>query len=230
MLAYFVRHAESLSNLKQTDSLNAGLSDLGRRQADALANRLANAGLTAIYSSPYVRCIETAIPLAERLSLPIRIRPELCEFHHLPPGDVAPNELATIDEISRSHPLVSECPDVGDACDWAPTDEPFAALLERTRRFATFLKSHWMGHEAVVAFSHGSPIARIIDAWLTDATGPSFRFIIDNAAVSAVRFHAHVSSLVCLNEVSHMTGIAAPSAANYTDQRTIKAVPPGSYW
>lgn len=230
MLAYFVRHAESLSNLKQTDSLNAGLSDLGRRQADALADRMANADLKAIYASPYIRCIETAIPLAERLSLPIRIRPELCEFHHLPPGKVAPNELATIEEISKAHPLVSECPDFGDAFEWTATDEPFEALLARTRRFATFLKSHWTAHEAVVAFSHGSPIARIIDAWLSDATGPSFRFIIDNAAVSAARFHAHVSSLVCLNEVSHLTGMPAPSAANYTDQRTIKAVPPSSYW
>lgn len=230
MLAYLVRHAESLSNLKQTDELNAGLSELGSLQTRAVAERLIAARPVAIYASPFSRCIDTAVALARQVTLPIRIRPELCEHHHLPAGDERPHNLDTIEAIMDAHAEAVACPDFAGAFDWVPTDEPFEALLRRTRSFQAYLKERWGEDDAVVVFSHGSPIARLIDAWLTDAPGPSFRFIIDNAAVSAVRHTAGVSSLVCLNDVSHLTGLPAPAAGNYTDERVIKPVPPSGYW
>ncbi|MCB9858492.1 MAG: histidine phosphatase family protein [Phycisphaerales bacterium] len=230
MLAYLVRHAESLSNIRQTDRLNEGLSDLGKRQIDALTDRLSAANVAAIYSSPFERCIASATPLATRLSLPIRIRPELCEFHQLPEGSERSHELETIEVIASRHSIARPCEDYNGQFLWAPTDEPFDRLLARTRRFQAYLKERWSDGKSVAVFSHGSPIARLIDAWLTDVAGPSFRFIIDNAAVSAVRHHAGVSSLVCLNDVSHLSGLPAPKAGNYSDDRTIKAVPPSAYW
>lgn len=230
MLAYLIRHAESLSNVRHTDGLNEGLSDLGMRQVDALADRLSAASIAAIYSSPFERCIASATPLANRLSLPIRIRPELCEFHQLAEGVERSHELEPIDAIAARHLNVRPCEDHDGPYHWAPTDEAFEALLERTRSFQAYLKRRWGDGDTVVVFSHGSPIARLVDAWLTDAAGPSFRFIIDNAAVSAVRHHAGVSSLVCLNDVSHLSGLPAPKSGNYSDDRTIKSVPPSAYW
>ena len=112
-------------------------------------------------------------------------------------------------------------------------DEPLPEMIRRMRALAVYLKSRWQGEEdAVVVISHGSPIARLIDGWLTDPgpPGPSFRFIIDNAAVSALRFHKGVSSLVCLNDVSHLVGMPAPAMANYREDGSIKPAPPSSYW
>lgn len=43
----------------------------GRRQANAVATRLAGEGITRIVSSPLTRARQTAEPLAERLALPI---------------------------------------------------------------------------------------------------------------------------------------------------------------
>lgn len=230
MLAYLIRHAESLSNLNQTDSLNSSLSDLGRKQAEALADRLEAANLVGIYSSPFARSIETAIPLADRLGLPIRIRPDLCEHHHLAEGDRRSHGLATIEAIMRTYPQVTGCADHEGRFEWVPTHETMDDLLVRSRKMQAYLKSRWGDDDAVVVFSHGSPTARLIDAWLTDVPGPSFRFIIDNAAVSAVRYHEGVSTLVCLNDVSHLAGLPAPAAGNYTDERIIKPTPPSAYW
>lgn len=230
MLAYLIRHAESLANARQSDGLNSRLSDIGHRQRDAVAKRLARAAPVAVYSSPFQRCLETAEAVAAANSVPIRVRSELCEFHHLPEGTDRSVEIPTIHELIKVNKVVIECPDEADSCDWPSLDEPFEALLDRTRKFADYLKSRWTGDEAVVVISHGSPIARLIDAWLTDAPGPSFRFIIDNAAVSAVRHRDGVSSLVCLNESSHLVGIPSPAGANFTDGGIAKAEPPSGYW
>ncbi|MEX0785313.1 MAG: histidine phosphatase family protein [Dehalococcoidia bacterium] len=47
------------------------LSDLGRRQADALADALASESIDALYSGPALRARQTLEPLAKRLGLPI---------------------------------------------------------------------------------------------------------------------------------------------------------------
>lgn len=47
------------------------LSDLGRRQADALADALAGERVDSLYSSPALRSRQTLEPLAGRLGLPI---------------------------------------------------------------------------------------------------------------------------------------------------------------
>jgi 2,3-bisphosphoglycerate-dependent phosphoglycerate mutase len=67
----FVRHAEK-------DSLTAedpGLSPAGRRRAAELARQLVDAdvvaGVDAIYSTPFKRTLDTALPLAEALGLEI---------------------------------------------------------------------------------------------------------------------------------------------------------------
>ena len=66
---FIVRHAE-----KQTDSNDAGvpLSKAGRARARRLASHLKNAGVTAIYSTDFVRTLETAEPLARALKITVR--------------------------------------------------------------------------------------------------------------------------------------------------------------
>jgi probable phosphoglycerate mutase len=226
MLAYALRHAESLANAKLDEGLNGGLTDLGRRQAQAVVNRLGGGRISAIYSSPYLRCIETATPLSRRLNLPIRLRPELCEFHHLAPGEDPDPVLDEVAELARRHPETIPCPDHDQSFTWPPIKEPFENLIKRIQGLAVFLKSRWEGpDEAIILISHGTPVARLIEAWLTDQPGPGYRFVIDNATVSALRYREEVSSLLCLNETSHLQGLPAPQQANYLENGSIKTQP-----
>lgn len=56
------------------------LDDRGRAQAEALADRLAPVRLTAVYSSPLDRCVETMGPLASRQRLDVVVREGLIEM------------------------------------------------------------------------------------------------------------------------------------------------------
>lgn len=47
------------------------LTDEGMAQARALAERLAGDDVLALYSSPYVRCVQSLEPLADALGMPI---------------------------------------------------------------------------------------------------------------------------------------------------------------
>lgn len=77
-----VRHATpalpAVGSLPEEDN-ERGLSDEGQRAAADLAVRLHTVPITAIYSSPYRRAIETVKPLAGRLKLQVRVRQDLAE-------------------------------------------------------------------------------------------------------------------------------------------------------
>jgi len=67
----FFRHAEQTSH----DEANPPLSEAGQRRVAELTRQLVDAdvvaGIDAIYSTPYIRSLETARPLADQLDLPI---------------------------------------------------------------------------------------------------------------------------------------------------------------
>jgi len=77
---YLLRHAmaASRSSWPARDQLRP-LSELGRRQADALAERLAGIPLGHIISSPYARCTETVTPLSKRCGLAVEVSATLAE-------------------------------------------------------------------------------------------------------------------------------------------------------
>ncbi len=61
---YLVRHGQAAAGFGA--HLDPGLSAVGRRQAEATAERLAPRGPLSLYSSPLARARETAAPLALR--------------------------------------------------------------------------------------------------------------------------------------------------------------------
>lgn len=55
------------------------LTKKGRKQADAVAERLAGRGIERIYTSPYARCVETVTPLADAIGAKIKTTAALAE-------------------------------------------------------------------------------------------------------------------------------------------------------
>lgn len=83
MILYFARHGESVANTGNVISnrdLDHPLTPVGRLQAENLAERLADAGLSKIYSSPVPRAFETATIVAHKLDLPLQTADALREF------------------------------------------------------------------------------------------------------------------------------------------------------
>lgn len=79
---YLIRHAASDSVGRYIAGRTSGvhLNDVGRTQAERLAERFAGLTLNAIYSSPLERARETAEPLARRTGAPLELREELLEL------------------------------------------------------------------------------------------------------------------------------------------------------
>ena len=77
---YLVRHgAAGERGAWEGDDRLRPLSGKGRRQAAGLVEILSTRGIEAIFSSPYVRCVQTVQPLADATGLEIVEHPALAE-------------------------------------------------------------------------------------------------------------------------------------------------------
>ena len=75
---YFIRHAQSHPSIKLDESAWP-LSHRGREQAEALPKLLEPLGIEQLFSSPYVRCVETVRPYSNANNLEIVLREGLHE-------------------------------------------------------------------------------------------------------------------------------------------------------
>lgn len=74
MNIFIVRHCKA-----EGQSQNANLTEEGYRQAEGLADFLYGKNIESIYSSPFVRAINSIVPLAQKLQLPIHTDERLSE-------------------------------------------------------------------------------------------------------------------------------------------------------
>lgn len=77
-MIFLIRHGEAAAGWGSHP--DPGLSPLGQRQADAIAEHLLAEGANSVVSSPMQRCKETAQPLATRLGHTARIEPAVSEI------------------------------------------------------------------------------------------------------------------------------------------------------
>ena len=130
---YLVRHAKAGERRLWTgDDEERPLSKRGWKQSEAIAKRLAGKGATALYSSSYVRCVQTLEPLAELIGTTVAIEPRLVEYQPFEPvldllaeveggavlcshGDIIP---ATIQALHRRGMTVETPADWGKSSVW----------------------------------------------------------------------------------------------------------------
>ncbi len=80
MSIFVVRHAKagSRGGWGMDDALRP-LSKGGRRQAESIADRLRGESVSGLWSSPYVRCVQTLVPLGQALRMDVVGEPRLAE-------------------------------------------------------------------------------------------------------------------------------------------------------
>ncbi|HSC50411.1 MAG TPA: phosphoglycerate mutase family protein [Gaiellaceae bacterium] len=80
MIVYLVRHARAgHRRLWDGDDRLRPLDERGVRQADLLVGQLEGREIGRIASSPYVRCVDTVVPLAQARSLELERTDALAE-------------------------------------------------------------------------------------------------------------------------------------------------------
>lgn len=127
---FLVRHGQTRWNLDHRlhGQLDSPLTEDGILQAQSVAARLVDRGITTVCSSPLGRALRTAVIVADRIGADLVEVPELAELHH---GEMAG---LTWSEIDERFPTARE-DRAENRYGWAfPGGESYAQAKGRARR------------------------------------------------------------------------------------------------
>ncbi|HLI87153.1 MAG TPA: histidine phosphatase family protein [Ktedonobacteraceae bacterium] len=185
---------------------NLPLSLTGRRQAEALAERLKHVPFDAAYSSPLRRCQETAAPLVKHLGLKLTIVEQLKEIYL---GEVLPlpdvKEGDNLDALTqalqeRQLEIVRIAGATGN-WDAIKNSEPSRAFRERVVGAIDEIARRHIG-QRVLIFAHGG----VINAYAAAVLGlqREFFFPCANTSITVVRVSGDTRVLYVLNDIAHL--------------------------
>jgi probable phosphoglycerate mutase len=178
------------------------LSDAGRAQALAVADRLASLGTkpSAVYASPLERAAETAAPIARALGLRVRTAPGLveCDF-----GEWTGKRLSAL-RRRREWRHVQGAPSTFRF----PRGESFAELQARAWTAVLELAQRHAG-ETIVAVSHADLIKAVVASALGVPLDLFQRTVISTCSASVVVLGAHAPLVLCVNSLGDLSELAA---------------------
>lgn len=208
-----VRHAVT----SETGSVLTGrapgvhLSERGREQAGATAERLAAAEVSAVYSSPIERTTETAEIIAGRHGLPVTPLEDVTESDLGEWTGETLSGLAKLDEWKVVQRVPSRFR--------FPGGESFVEMQSRTVRALDGVAADHPGGTAVVV-SHADPIRAALAHYSGAPIDMLQRFIVNPASVSVVALAPWGACIVRINDTGDLTDLdpAAESGGSPDDR------------
>lgn len=199
---YLVRHGETDFNAQSIiqGNMDTELNDLGIKQAEMVAIRLAKENINGLYTSSLKRAKTTAHKIAEQT------KNELKELHEFREIGLGPWEGLTIKEINERYTehykIYRESPSDFNM----PGAETF---LQVSERFCNAINNIVLENKdkKIVIVSHGAAIKAAIISILGIDISHYNKFRIDNASISILNLSDKYQSGVvveCLNNTSHM--------------------------
>jgi probable phosphoglycerate mutase len=205
---FIVRHADAIP--EEDEIIPSGIYDdlplsrTGRKQAQALAERLGGLSFDALYSSPLRRCLETAAPLAERL----RMTPIIAEgLKEIKLGNIHPLPEDGQDLAGLTKALQERQLDIvriaGETGHWdaIPDSEQSIAFRRRVVQTLDEIVSKHIG-QRILALAHGG----VINAYIAEVLGleKDFFFPAANTSITIVRASEKHRVLYVLNDIGHI--------------------------
>ncbi|MCW0214909.1 MAG: MSMEG_4193 family putative phosphomutase [Pseudonocardia sp.] len=182
-----LRHGRSTANVSGVlagRTPGVELDDKGREQAAKVVDRLDTVPISAIVSSPMIRCRQTVAPLAAARGLEPTIEDDLSEVDY---GSWTGGELKDLAKeplwkVVQAHPSAAVFPD-GEGLAGMQA-RAVAAVRRHERRIAAEF-----GPTAVwVACSHGDVIKSILADALASHLDNFQRIIVDTCSISVVSY------------------------------------------
>ena len=220
MRLLLIRHAESQGNFERRlqGRREFPLTERGLAQAQALAERLVSLPLSAVYSSPVGRAIQTAEVIAAEACLDVIAEPRLQEYDF---GEAVSG--LTWREIREQQPDIIEAFRSGRSDFPAyPGEEGRAAFQDRVRAAIRDVAERHEGDGRVAAITHAGPIT----LFLFDVLGKEYRrpipFVLDNAAITTVEVNVGAGSpmprmvVTGINDACHVNHIQSEDRAGGT--------------
>ncbi len=197
-----VRHGRTAWNreVRFRGRMDLPLDEVGLQQAEAAARAVFARwpALSAIYSSPLQRAVQTATPIATRYGLPVQPHAALLDVDYGEWTGRTPEEVAASDPerfrlwLSAPHALTF------------PGGDSLPRLQERLRRLLDELEQRHAG-QTVALVSH-QLVNRVLLATLLDLPLAFYaRLGQDNACVNLARYQAGVGEVLLLNDTCHLS-------------------------
>ena len=235
MQFYFIRHGQSANNVlwdrassSKERSLDPELTDVGRRQAMALAQFLSRTdptlpvnhhdaqnligfGLTHLYTSLMIRAVATGAIVADVLGLPLVAWEDAHETGGIYLEDEQTGKL--IGQAGNNRAYFEEnypnliLPDsLGEAGWWnRPFEEP-EQRPPRARRFLRdLIERHGQTDDRVAVISHGGFYRHVLAAWFDVAEKDGYWFALNNTAITRIDFDADKIGLIYSNRVDFLS-------------------------
>ena len=199
-----VRHgkqavSDEFLDLPVDELLDPPLSDLGRRQAEAVARVLARDHIDAVYSSISARARETAELIGNTVDAPVRVVEGIEEFgmfRDLPPDKTPREALGEVQFAGFQHRW-------SRTRQWRawPSSEPVDQFLDRVINGIEGIAALHKGGQVVIA-AHGGTI----NAYLGDILGTrdDMFFTPAHASISRVLIKHDRRVASTLNELQHL--------------------------
>jgi probable phosphoglycerate mutase len=174
------------------------LSELGRAQAVRVRDRLAEAGIDAIYVTTLRRTAQTAGPLAERLGLTPAVEPELREVYL---GEWEGGLYRKM--VADFHPIAQRM-FAEERWDVIPGAESLVSFDGRVRAAIGRIAAEHSG-QRVAVFTHGGVIGQALS--LATGSRPFAFNAADNASVSRVIVTSPKWYIRTFNDTAHLDGL-----------------------
>lgn len=184
-----IRHGENNWVGKRLAGRTPGvhLNENGRKQAEAISNLLDRLPFNAIYSSPLERAVETAQPLADKISLTINVEEDLQEI------DFGSWQGKTMKQLHRLK-LWKTVQTEPEAMTF-PGGESFRSAQIRLASCLMEINKKHSDHDLVACFSHSDSIRLLVAHFLNMPLNVFQRISIDTTSITSIIIaseHIHV--------------------------------------
>ena len=176
------------------------INDLGRRQAEQLAEKLSSLPIDAVYSGPLERVRETAEPICRRFNLPLQVADEFTEIEAGEWQDQPFTELA-------KQPVWKQINTFRSSTQF-PGGELMLEVQVRALRKLNELRGR---HRFVVVVTHGDVVRGVMAHFLGMHLDLFLRIEIDPASLSLLEYGDDYAIVRLLNSPSSGSPLELPA-------------------
>jgi broad specificity phosphatase PhoE len=204
MKLLLIRHGQSISNTegRLQGQFDSPLSDLGRAQARALAERLSAEGWqpAAVLASDLSRAAETAKIVAAALGAPLTLDARLREY------DVGVLTNVVWTDIEGLYPDLWQA--LNHSREWVPIpgEEGNEAFHDRLAALLAEVEAGYGDEDTLALVSHGGSLGVILAHLLEMDTRRPTPFRFGNASLSIVELGPRGPRISLLNDTCHLDG------------------------
>jgi len=207
---YLIRHGRTRWNREEVfrGTVDVPLDEVGRREAEKVAEALRERGIEVVYSSPLSRAKETAEAIAARCKVPLCIMEELRDL------DFGEWQGLSRLEVKERYPELYNLWEREPHRVAFPGGEDLDAVLRRVARALQKIREAHP-NQGVALVSH-RVVLKVLTCFLLGLDNSHFwRILHDTAAISCFSFDGTKWIVQCLNDTCHLRSLPHEEKADF---------------